>query len=126
MIVADTHALVWWLGAPSRLSTAARKALDADSVGVSAISCLEVALLARRNRIELPSPVSEWLNDMIGLPNTELLAITTAVATTAANLWGSLRDPSDLLIIATALHHGVPLVTKDERIRRAGVVETIW
>jgi PIN domain nuclease of toxin-antitoxin system len=39
---------------------------------------------------------------------------------------GTLRDPVDLIIMATAVHHGVPLITKDNRIRAAGVVETIW
>ncbi|MDP9361771.1 MAG: PIN domain-containing protein [Acidobacteriota bacterium] len=37
-----------------------------------------------------------------------------------------LRDPIDCIIAATALTHGVPLVTKDDRIRQTGVVETIW
>ena len=37
-----------------------------------------------------------------------------------------LRDPSDQQIVATAIEHGMPLVTKDDRIRRANVVETIW
>jgi len=95
-------------------------------VGIPSVVCLEIALLARRNRIELPTPVTEWLADAVALPNAELLPITIEIATIAANLWGTLRDPADLLIIATAVRHGVPLVTKDERIRRAGVVETIW
>jgi PIN domain nuclease of toxin-antitoxin system len=35
-------------------------------------------------------------------------------------------DPADRLIVATALTHGAALVTKDERIREAGVVRTLW
>jgi predicted nucleic acid-binding protein len=34
--------------------------------------------------------------------------------------------PVDCLIAATALTHNAPLVTKDDRIRNSGVVETIW
>lgn len=127
VIVVDTHALVWWVAATSRLSSAARAALDGNSsVGIPSIVCLEVSLLARRNRIELPRPVTDWLADTIDLPNVELLPITIDVASIAANLWGKLRDPADLLIVATAVHHGVPLVTKDDRIRASGFVETIW
>jgi PIN domain nuclease of toxin-antitoxin system len=37
-----------------------------------------------------------------------------------------IRDPADRLIVATALHHGIPLVTTDAKIRAARVVETIW
>jgi PIN domain nuclease of toxin-antitoxin system len=36
------------------------------------------------------------------------------------------RDPADRLIAATAIVAGVPLVTADERIRQAKVVQTIW
>ncbi|HVR40209.1 MAG TPA: PIN domain-containing protein [Thermoanaerobaculia bacterium] len=36
------------------------------------------------------------------------------------------RDPSDRIIVATAIEFRVPLVTKDARIREAGIVETIW
>ena len=35
-------------------------------------------------------------------------------------------DPMDRIIAATALTEGIPLVTADERIRRSGVVRTIW
>ena len=48
------------------------------------------------------------------------------VAIIAAELQEVLRDPIDSLIAATALTYGVPLVTKDERIQRSGVVSTIW
>ena len=48
------------------------------------------------------------------------------IAVRAASLPDPIRDPADRLIIATAIERGVPLVTKDDRIHRAGVVETIW
>jgi predicted nucleic acid-binding protein len=44
----------------------------------------------------------------------------------AAELHDALRDPIDCLIAATALANDAPLVTKDDRIRKSGVVETIW
>jgi hypothetical protein len=37
-----------------------------------------------------------------------------------------LPDPWDRMIVATALHLSVPLVTKDRAITATGVVETIW
>ena len=36
------------------------------------------------------------------------------------------RDPADRLIGATARAFGMPLITKDERIRPSGIVKTIW
>ena len=42
----------------------------------------------------------------------------------AARLTG-LRDPADMLIVATALHHGAPLVTSDGRIADSRLVQVI-
>jgi PIN domain nuclease of toxin-antitoxin system len=95
VIVIDTHALIWWVGATSQISPAAREALGAaDSIGVPSIVCLEIAILARRERIELPTPVSEWLADAVRLPNMELLPITIEIASTAAKLWARSAIPS--------------------------------
>lgn len=38
----------------------------------------------------------------------------------------ALGDPWDRFITATALALGLPLVTRDGRIRKLGLVETIW
>jgi PIN domain nuclease of toxin-antitoxin system len=54
-----------------------------------------------------------------------VLAITPDIAATAAAL-PIHGDPADRLIVATAIVHRAPLVTKDQRIRAAGVVETLW
>jgi PIN domain nuclease of toxin-antitoxin system len=55
-----------------------------------------------------------------------ILPITIETAVRAAELHDMLRDPIDCLIAVTALAHNAPLVTKDDRIRQSGVVETIW
>ena len=38
----------------------------------------------------------------------------------------ALVDPFDRLIAGTAVRLGAPLITSDERIRRCGLVPTIW
>ena len=54
MIVLDTHAWVWSVSKPSNLSRVARQRIGAESrIGVSAISCLEVATLMAKGRISL-------------------------------------------------------------------------
>ena len=126
MIVADTQALVWWILAPSRLTVAARNALDEGEVRIAVISCLEIANLARRKRIDLPLDVATWLDAVVQLPNVMLLPMTLEIAVTAGLLDDPIRDPADRVIVATALHHGLALVTSDAKIRAANVVETIW
>jgi PIN domain nuclease of toxin-antitoxin system len=36
------------------------------------------------------------------------------------------KDPSDRVIASTAIVEGMPLVTADQQIRKAKVVQTIW
>ena len=100
--------------------------MKGESVGIAAITCWEIAQLTARGRLQLDAPITHWWDDVMKLASTTLIPLTIEIATTAASLPDSIRDPADRLIVTTALHHGVPLVTKDERIRRAGVVETIW
>lgn len=82
-------------------------------------------MLVEKKRIMLERDVLEWLRDAIENTGAEVLPLTPEIAVASTAL-GDLRDPSDRLIAATALTHGVPLVTKDERIQRSGVVATIW
>jgi PIN domain nuclease of toxin-antitoxin system len=127
VIVVDTHALLWWTNGPPQLSSAALDALDkADVVAVSAITAWEIALLHRRRRIEIDRDALPWLRDLAAARSLLILPITIDIAVQAAELHEMLRDPIDCLIAATALLHDAPLVTKDDRIRQSGVVETIW
>jgi len=126
VIILDTHVLLWWTNTPHLLSTAAVDALrNSEIVAISAISAWEVAILHRRNRVEIDDPLS-WIRGLEETRGLRVLPITTEVGLHAAELHAPLRDPMDCLIAASALTHGVPLVTKDERIQRSGAVATIW
>jgi PIN domain nuclease of toxin-antitoxin system len=111
---------------PSKLPDAARAALDTGPVHLPIISCLEIANLTRRGRIELPLEVHAWLDAVLKLPNVSLSPLTLDIAVAAGLLGDPIRDPADRLIVATALYLGLPLVTTDAKIRAAGVVTTIW
>ncbi len=127
MIVVDTHALLWWANADSLLSSAAEDAIaNADFVAASAITAWETAILCNRRRIEIDGDVLPWLSDLSATRGLRILPITIEIGVLAAQLHDILRDPVDCLIAATAITHNSPLVTKDDRIRKSGVVETIW
>jgi len=128
LIVADTHAWLWWLSDDRRLSAAARRALEsARAVGVPAACCWEVAWLAATRKIELrPSP-AEWLRKAVRFGNVALLPMTPDIAVRGATLGRAFcGDPGDRQIVGTALQHSAPLVTCDGKIRDSGLVETIW
>lgn len=127
MILADTHAWLWWTNEDSRLSARARSALDRQLVGICSISMWEVAQLAAKGRLELQGDAEAWLTGALGRPNLQVIELTPAICATGAGFGTSLhRDPSDRLIVATALLHGVALVTADQAITASGLVRTVW
>ena len=127
MIVADTHAWVWWIGWRHRMSRRALRTLDeADEVGISVITCWEVALLVAKERLNLDRDVLLWITQALELPNVRLLDLSPAVAVASTRLDWLHDDPADRIIVATAIAHRVPLVSKDRRIRSFRPANAIW
>ena len=119
-ILLDTHVVHWWSAEPKRVSIPARKALEeADELVVAAISWYELAWLARHERITVNVPIRSWLQGLAAQLRT--IGVTPAIADAAAALPSSFPgDPADRLIYATAIEHGLELVTKDRAIREHG------
>jgi len=86
---------------------------SSEEVGVSAISCFEVAWLERHNRIALPCPRQEWLEKALAGSGISLLPISPIVASIAVDLPEHHRDPQDRIIIATALAYEGTLISAD-------------
>jgi PIN domain nuclease of toxin-antitoxin system len=116
-VLLDTHVVHWWSAEPQRMSAPARRALEeAGELAVAAISWFELAWLARHERIAVTVPIRSWLDGLASQVRT--LGVTPAVADTAVGLPASFPgDPADWLIYATAIEHGLDLVTKDRAIR---------
>lgn len=126
MLVLDTHAAIWWAGDPTRLGARARARLAAaDILGIPAIVFWEVALLVRKRRLDLGMPVRSWTEAIQSVPRVQALPLTAEIAVHADELTMQ-TDPADRFIAATALHHGVPLVSKDRLMRSLRFIETIW
>jgi PIN domain nuclease of toxin-antitoxin system len=115
-LLLDTHVVHWWSAEPDRISRPARSALRrADDLLIAAISWYELAWLAERRRIAVDVPIRSWL-EALGA-NLRTVGITPAIADSAAGLPSAFpRDPTDRIIYATAIEHGVKLVTKDRAI----------
>jgi PIN domain nuclease of toxin-antitoxin system len=129
VIVLDTHAWLWWVATPDRLSAAARDALaDAPAVGVSTLSVFELATLVRRRRISLDRDVRDWVRRALSDQRVEAIAPGPDVALAAARLDGDgfPGDPADRMIFATAKALDAPLLTGDRRIRSFAPAVTIW
>jgi PIN domain nuclease of toxin-antitoxin system len=128
MIVLDTHVWLWWVSEPNLLGKdASREIKRADRIGVSAISCLEVATAASKGRIGLDRGVLDWIEQALALPRVELMPITPRVSVKATQLGAEFHgDPADRIIVATALLEAAVLITKDFRIQKYPAVPTVW
>ena len=131
MILLDTHALVWLVADPKRLSRAGVRAIEraeaATGIAVAAITLWEIAALLVRGRLRGRGTIEQTVRRFVEGARAQVLDVTIEIAATAAQLPAAVpADPADRLIVATALVHAVPLVTRDERIRASRSCRTIW
>jgi PIN domain nuclease of toxin-antitoxin system len=128
VIVLDTHAWIWWIASPRKLSASARRAIEeARDLAVSAISLWEVAMLVAKSRLELDRDVGLWMRQALSAPRIQLVPLSPEIAVRSTALDRDFHgDPADRLIAATALEVDGALVTKDQRIRSSKKVVTVW
>ncbi len=128
MLLLDTHALVF-LASDQKKLTPRGKSLLRQSVGrlfFSAISSLEIALLVKRGRLELPLPAAAFVTESIRQHGISELAVDTPIAIAAAGLPHIHNDPFDRILIATALVHGLDLFSKDTVLPRYPGLNVVW
>ncbi|MBI4323769.1 MAG: type II toxin-antitoxin system VapC family toxin [Chloroflexi bacterium] len=121
----DTHAVIWAMENDPLLSDKARVAAgQLNENAICGISLWEVAALVDKKRIRLSIPLEEWMDALTSrLP---VLNICGAIAARCYDLGPFHGDPADRIIVATALVHGLKIVTRDEKIRGYRKVSTLW
>ena len=120
-ILLDTCACIWIVdNAP--LSDAAVAALDEASddgrpTHVSPFTAWEVGMLAARGRLALTTPPLDWFRLLVALPGIETASLSADILVGSSFLPGKApRDPADRVLIATARHRGLALMTRDRLI----------
>lgn len=129
-LLLDTHVYLRWRTEQAKLSKEQARAIkhataNSESVGISGITLIEMALLSQGGTIRLRRSLEELFTDLRSEPMIEVLPITPEIAVEMAALFPILRDPSDAVIAATARAHGLRLLTSDLRIINSNCVSTI-
>lgn len=119
MIVIDTHIWVWWVQNDTSLTRQHQQWLqenETDGIGISIVSCWEVAKLVEKNRLILPLSIKDWLDTALAYPNVRLLDLTLPIIINSTQLSGFHSDPFDQMIVATARIYDSYLLTVDRKI----------
>ena len=113
MLNLDTHILLHALTGELTRRESAR--LSRETWSISAIVLWEIAKLARLGRIAVDLDDPELVRALTRL-HTWPLSLDVCRAIRDLDVRG---DPADEIIAATSLVHRVPLVTRDQRIRKS-------
>ncbi len=109
-----------------RLTQRSFNSMKRPALGVSAISCWEVAKLVEKGRLTLPKPVDQWMRLALGYPGIQLLPLEPEIAIESTQLPRPFHDdPADQIIVATARIHQCPLLTIDKKIRDYAHVQAL-
>jgi PIN domain nuclease of toxin-antitoxin system len=112
----DTHALLWALVEPARLSATATDAIEAhdSDVYVSLVSPWEMAVAKARGRMDPPDDLQEQLDQR----RFTLLPITLQHIRMVESLPHHHRDPFDRMLVVQAQVEGLTIITVDRLLRR--------
>jgi PIN domain nuclease of toxin-antitoxin system len=119
-LLLDTHALLWSLLEPEKLSGRARAALeDPDQIlFVSSASAWEIGIKHKLGRLTGAEAVVVDFQGSLERLRAESLEISVEHALGAASLPSHHRDPFDRMLVSQARAEGATLVTKDPAFKR--------
>ena len=99
--------------------------LGGDGVAIADVTLWEIAMLVTRGRVKLPHSLGAFLRHLE--ETFHILPVNGDIAERSMLFTESYpKDPTDRIIGAIALAHGIPLVTADSKILASKEVPCIW
>lgn len=125
-LLLDTHAFLFAISAPERLSPAVRSALEDPSITrwVSAVSLWEIAVRIQIGKLALPSE-PEFYHEHLRRMHASVLPVEARHTFELMRLPLLHRDPFDRLLIAQARTDGLLFVTRDSALSQYPV-SILW
>ena len=130
MILLDTHAVIWLLVAPEKLSGPARERIlrarqDGEQIGFSPVSLYEITYAVQRERLRLHIPLQDFVTAIRA--QLDLVPLSAEIAVCAGELPEPFDgDPMDRILAATAMIQDCPLISSDTKIRKAELCTVVW
>ena len=126
-VLLDTHALLWALVEPGKLSSAAVEIIEdpQNTVVVSSASAWEIAIKYQLGRLPEARSVIDGYHRHLRVLRAVELAMNSEHAIRAGSFDTEHRDPFDRMLAAQSLVEGLPLVSKDSLLRLFDVT-LIW
>jgi PIN domain nuclease of toxin-antitoxin system len=130
-VVVDTHTIVWYLSADSRLSAIAADALDSataagEHIHVPSICLVELIYLVEKGRLPIAAR-DRLIHALDDRTSPCLLAPLDRMVADALELVSRSEVPDlpDRIVAATAVALRAPLISRDRKIR-ASQLRTLW
>lgn len=119
-LLLDTHALLWSLIDPDKLSMEARTAIadPGSQVVVSAVSFWEISIKTALGKLRLEGVAADQLVDVAQQQGFDLLPLDPRLAASFSRLPTDPqhRDPFDRMLVWQAISLGYTLVSRDRKI----------
>ena len=118
-ILLDSHALLWWMDDPSKLSPKAHAEIanPANAVFASAVSVWELGLKVSKGKLRLPL----GFHEMLGEHGIQSLPFNASHAVESIALPEIHGDPFDRALIAQCRLEGLTLATRDRVLGDYGI-----
>jgi len=128
LLLLDTHAYVWALTDPARLSRRARTAIEApgNALLVSAATAWEMAIKHRAGTWPEAELLLAQHDDLTARLGAQSLDISTADAIRAGGLDWDHADPFDRMLAAQSLLRQAALVTRDAAFGHLRGLSIVW
>jgi PIN domain nuclease of toxin-antitoxin system len=126
-VLLDTCTFVWLCSAPERLSPGACQVIDIPDTELllSDASILEISIKHALGKLILPQSPAEWSPIQLASWQINCIPLTHQIIFSSTSFPWYHRDPFDRLIIASAHHENVPVLTPDSAMSEYSV-KLIW
>ena len=126
-VLLDTHALLWAVLDPTKLTSRARTiaADESNEIFVSAASAWEIATKVRLGKLPQAEKFELRFFEVIEIAGYSLLAINAEVALRAGRLVGKHGDPFDRMIAAQAIADDLLVLSNDPKLDSFGA-RRLW